>query len=444
MIIKSIRTITLLAMALLASTEGTRAAYRETMDPDGPVKNLRDDYGLVDDNAAANQSEIFQKAIDELAAAGGGRIILPKGTYQFGEIQLRSNIHLLIEKETLIKLFPGTKSCVFLLDAERPSKKKITPEQDMAFIENVSIRGIGGRYTVDYSDREASEEEGIRGVLVRMARNFLVADLDVKDNYTKFCGISLYPSTSLTRNLSSWEVTGPTDGTIRNCRIFNASPMFGLTQAHSARAVHFEDIYSEGGVTLRLETGVVGFHTGIFDVTAKNVTCENGNCAVMLGPHSAKNGIVQIENVTAKGCGFAVNVGGEHVKPKQLKIEPDATTGSFAEGSYVKNIHAVFGMKAQVKTHAILMIPEAYFDDLKFRWLSNRYFEGPSIGAVMDSSEHYKVRIENVTLEGFKYYADKPILTPRDGRPGKWVDELRKWEKARAATDEKEKSDIPH
>jgi hypothetical protein len=442
MIIKSIQTITLLAMVLLASTAHTQAAYKETMDPDGPVKNLRDDYGLVDDNAAANQSEIFQKAIDELAAAGGGRIILPKGTYQFGKIQLRSNIHILIEKDTLIKLFPETKSCVFLLDAERPSRKKMTPEQDMAFIENVSIRGIGGRYTIDYSDREASAEEGIRAITVIMARNFLVSDLDVKDNYTKFCGIDLYPTASLTRDVSSWEVTRPTDGTIRNCRIFNASPMFGLSQAQGARSVHYEDIYAEGGITLRLETGLVGFHTGIFNVTAKNVTCENGNCAVLLGPHSAKNGLVQVENVTAKGCAYAVQVGIEHIKPAQFKIEPDATTGSFAEGSYIKNIHAVFGKTAQVKTHEILMIPEEYFDDLKFRWLFNRYFEGPSIGAVMDSSEHFKVQIENITMDGFKYYADKPILNPRDGRPGKWWVELRKWEKTRAASDEKEKSDI--
>ena len=43
----------------------------------------------------------------------------------------------------------------------------------------------------------------------------------------------------------------------------------------------------------------------------------------------------------------------------------------------------------------------------------------------------YHITIENVTLEGFKYNADKPILTSTDSRPGKWGDELRKWKAAR-------------
>lgn len=110
-----------------------------------------------------------------------------------------------------------------------------------------------------------------------------------------------------------------------------------------------------------------------------------------------------------------------------MRIQPDATDGSFAEGSYVKNIHAVFGEHAQIKTHAILAIPQEYYDDLKLRWF-DKFFEGPSIGAVRDSTGgHYHVIIENVTTEGFKYNADNPILTDADDRPGKWAEEFRKW-----------------
>ena len=38
--------------------------------------------------------------------------------------------------------------------------------------------------------------------------------------------------------------------------------------------------------------------------------------------------------------------------------------------------------------------------------------------------------IENVTMGGFKYNEDKPILTETDERPGKWGEELRKWRAA--------------
>lgn len=34
-------------------------------------------------------------------------------------------------------------------------------------------------------------------------------------------------------------------------------------------------------------------------------------------------------------------------------------------------------------------------------------------------------------MEGFRYNADKPILTPADDRPGKWPVVLREWKAAR-------------
>lgn len=153
---KCVLKLILLTMALLAWTTTVRAAYTETMDPNGLTKSLQSDYGLVDDDARTDQSETFQKAIDDLAAKGGGRLIVPTGTYRLAGVRLRSNIHLLIEKDTVIKPYwpKGTKTVVFHLDAERPSNtKKMTPEQERVFIENVSIRGLGGRWIVDYSDR---------------------------------------------------------------------------------------------------------------------------------------------------------------------------------------------------------------------------------------------------------------------------------------------------
>jgi len=77
------------------------------------------------------------------------------------------------------------------------------------------------------------------------------------------------------------------------------------------------------------------------------------------------------------------------------------------------------------------------YDDLNLRWF-NKFFEGPSIGAVKDSTNgHYQIRIENVSMKGFKYNRDKMILTPEDARPGKWAQELRKWKAARGISVEK-------
>ncbi len=421
----------LAALSLLAIGFATTAsaAYTETMDPNGPTKNAGADYGLVDDNAKSNQSDVMQKAIDDVAASGGGRLVIPKGTYRFANVLLKSNVHLLIEKDTVIKPFwpEGTKTVVFDLDAERSSKKKqMTLEQEQAFIENVSIRGLGGRWIIDYSDRERAKGEGVRGILAKMVRNFLIADLDVKDNYSTYCGITLTPMQTDSET-KDWPVSRATDGTVRNCRIFNASPGYGLTQLHGAQSVHFEDLYGEGGVTLRMETGAVGDKTAIYDITGKNIVNENGRCAVMCGPHSAMNGVVQIDGIKSISSAFAVQIGMGGVKEAELKHNPNATDGSFAKGSYVKNIHAIFGMRAQVKTHDFLGIPTEYHDGLNLRW-ENKFFEGPSIGAVIDESgDHYDMIIENVTMEGFKYNADKPILTKEDFPKGKWASAVSQW-----------------
>lgn len=411
----------------------SRAEYTEVMDSGGPVMNCRD-FGLADDGGKANQSVVVQKAIDDLAAQGGGRLVVPKGTYRLSGVYLKSNVHMLIEKDTVIKPYwpKGTKVVVFILDVQHATNwRELTPGQAKQYIENVSIRGLGGRFIVDYSDRGRQKDEGIRAVMGKMVRNFLISDMDVRDSFTVHCGITLSPTYSFAKDVKEWAVSRATDGTIRNCRIFDASPGYGLAQLHGAQTVHFKDIYAKGGVALRLETGAVGPQTAVYDITAENVTCENGRCAVMFGPHSAMNGAVNVDGVTAISCTYAVSIGLGGVKKAQLEIEPDATEGVFADGSTVRNIRAVFGRKAQVKTHAMLHIPEEYYDDLDLRW-EDKFFEGPSIGGVKDTTGgHYRVNIENVTLEGFKYNADKPVLTEKDARPGNRWDELRKWKDAR-------------
>ncbi|TWU38222.1 right-handed parallel beta-helix repeat-containing protein [Novipirellula artificiosorum] len=438
---KAKRQLAIFTMMLIRFAGIANAEYVETMDPNGLTKNAGADYGLVDDNAIANQSDVIQKAIDDIAATGGGRLIVPKGTYRFARVRLQSNVHLLIEKDTVIKPYwpAGEKTVVFDLDSERPTQRKqVTIEHEKVFIENVSIRGLGGRWIIDYSDRQRAKGEGVRGILAKMVRNFLIADLDIKDNYSVYCGITLTPIQTMSET-SDWPVSRATDGTVRNCRIFNASPGYGLTQLHGAQSVHFEDLYAEGGVTLRLETGAVGDKTAVYDITGKNIVNENGRCAVMLGPHSAMNGVVKIDGVKSISSAFAVTIGKGGVKEAELKNNPDATDGIFAKGSYVKDIHAVFGKHAQVKTHVFLCIPEEYRNELDLRW-ENKFFEGPSIGAVRDTTEgHYKVIVEDVTMEDFKYNADKPIMTERDSPSGKWGAAVAKWKSEHGVSNRSDK-----
>ncbi len=53
-------------------------------------------FGAVGDGQTLD-SPAINKAIDACAAAGGGTVLFPAGTYLCGSIHLKSNIHLLID-----------------------------------------------------------------------------------------------------------------------------------------------------------------------------------------------------------------------------------------------------------------------------------------------------------------------------------------------------------
>ena len=59
------------------------------------------DYNIVDYGAKADTTMLsttaLQRAIDDCAAAGGGRVMVPAGNYKTGSIRLKSNVHLYLE-----------------------------------------------------------------------------------------------------------------------------------------------------------------------------------------------------------------------------------------------------------------------------------------------------------------------------------------------------------
>ena len=75
----------LLATAQPAATESSGQSFF----------NVRN-YGATGDGKNLD-SPAINKAIDAAAAAGGGTVLVPAGTYLSGSIHLKSNIHLLID-----------------------------------------------------------------------------------------------------------------------------------------------------------------------------------------------------------------------------------------------------------------------------------------------------------------------------------------------------------
>lgn len=59
------------------------------------------DYGAVNDSTF-NSRQAIQQAIDSCSAAGGGRVIVPRGRFLTGSVTLKSNVNLYIEKDAVL------------------------------------------------------------------------------------------------------------------------------------------------------------------------------------------------------------------------------------------------------------------------------------------------------------------------------------------------------
>lgn len=87
-------------------------------------------------------TEAIQTAIDELAAAGGGHLVIPRGTWKTGPLTLKSNIDLHLSKGAVI-LFTEDKSLYVLPDKKGNVPTKARPCIAASKAENIGITGQG-------------------------------------------------------------------------------------------------------------------------------------------------------------------------------------------------------------------------------------------------------------------------------------------------------------
>ena len=87
-------------------------------------------------------TEAIQAAIDELAAAGGGHIVVPRGTWKTGPIVLKSNIDLHLNRGAVLQ-FTEDKTQYILPDKKGKVPSKARPCISGSRVENVGITGEG-------------------------------------------------------------------------------------------------------------------------------------------------------------------------------------------------------------------------------------------------------------------------------------------------------------
>ncbi len=416
---KLIFTLALLLTSLMVTAQSSDAIILPDtlgchIDLDAPSRNVVTDYKMQSD-PSKNQSSKLQAALDDMSRRGGGNLIIPEGEYCFSEVYMRSNVHLRVSSKATLRpyFYGGARGTIML---------HFTPDVREAgeeYIENCSISCYDGdQFTVDYSDFNTepafsthgeTQKTMVRFICNRLVRNFLISDVHIKDNYTKYCGI-IFVGARTPDVADKWRISRPTNGVVRNCSIQNVSHGYGLCQLHGADSILFDNIRANGGVTLRLE-GHAGENVGVYNIFGHNIYNENGKAGVMFNPHVFHNGRVLIEGVKTNSTAFGVLIRPGFIN-RASQGDPNVELGTYLSTSHINNIHSVYGLSAQVESKDVWLYEPDQYEYIVMRERGNgcRQPEGASYAPVVDNTEgRYRVQLTNVTGEGF------PTSLPEDG-----------------------------
>jgi polygalacturonase len=151
-------------------------------------------YGAANDGSKLS-TEAIQKAIDACAAKGGGIVSFKPGTYIMGSIFLKTNVHLVIDKDVLIKGsqdfadYPEIDTRIAGIEMKWPAALINIVNQ-----KNVQVSGKGkinaqGKFCWDkyWAMRREYEPKGLRWIVdydAKRVRTFLVqssSDITLKD-----------------------------------------------------------------------------------------------------------------------------------------------------------------------------------------------------------------------------------------------------------------------
>ncbi|MFD2255245.1 hypothetical protein ACFSSA_01025 [Luteolibacter algae] len=310
---------TALVLAALSLTNHVaRAAYSEPASyTNAPTTITLGSPGY--ETTGADDSAAFSDAINDVAAAGGGIVWVPEGDYSLVGVEMKSNVHLRIRTGSILRM--QAEGLMFWFGGG---------------IENVSIRGAGGRFTVNMGNFDTSRFITGNGV-----DNMLVANIDIEDPHE-----TVYSSISLGWDRIRDET--PSNVTVRNISCLNKEHYgYGIIQAQAASDSFFTNLEGHGGVPVRLETGWklmnLAKRGGVFNIKATNITSKDGQAAVMMQPHTITNGDVFINHVNSVGSEFTVVLekGGTWKYSAQEVQDYGLATGTFGMIS-VGNAHGAY------------------------------------------------------------------------------------------------------
>lgn len=351
----------------------------------GPSQAEIDKLPIFTVNPDANATQNINKAIlDASKQKSGGRVIINAGTYVVETLNLKSNVHILLKPDVLLKA-----------NQEDPSKKN---EVKQVFVigndeslENITIIGEGEgnhRARIKYvREDSAPKKGGTRAFSIGRVLNLFIQNLVIEDQQTRFSGVAFtFKKGDYSKNGRASNVT------VDHVEQIDASYGYGLIQANTGANMLLTNLVCSGGVTARIETDNRGreedIKVGVDNIRIENVKSIKGKCAVYFKPHNLISGKVTVDG--------AYSVGSQTT----IEIREGRNGGRFGEDSWIKNVAAVYTLDAPVHFSGKSSIPLCllpYFKEDKRVDADNKGVrQGPSITVIADYVG--QIRIDKSTV----------------------------------------------
>jgi len=315
--------------------------------PQFPNKDFNiTDYGAVGDGNT-DCTEAFKKAISATSKAGGGRVVVPAGSFLTGAIHLKSNVNLHVSEGTVIKFStdPNAYLPAVYTRWEGVECMNYSPLIYAYKQKNIAITGKGtldGQGSEDNwwgwkknrEDRELLFKQGQDGVPVK-ERQFGGKTLRPNMIEPYLCKNILIEGITI-RNGPFWHIHPVLSQniTVRNVRIDGMGPNNDGCNPESCKNVLIKDCYFNTGddcIAIKSGRNNDGRRVNVpsENIIVRNCQMKAGHAGVAIGSEMTGG----VRNVFTEDCTMD-----DPNLERALRLKTNSVRGGFIENVYMRNV----------------------------------------------------------------------------------------------------------
>jgi len=306
------------------------------------------DYGAVADNEK-DCTGAFRRAISAAHDAGGGRVVVPPGTFLAGPIHLKSNVNLHVSQGAVINFFvePEKYMPVVYSRFEGTECMNYSPLVYAYEQENIAITGKGildGRASDENWWRWKRTQSGDVKTLGKMgdtnvpvSERIFGAGKQLRPNMIQpyKCKNVLIEGVTI-KNSPMWHIHPvlSTNVTVRNVRVIGHGPNNDGCNPESSKDVLIEGCYFDTGddcIAIKAGRNNDGrrVNTPSENIVIRNCQMKDGHGGVVIGSETSGG----TRNVFAENCTMdSPNL------DRALRIKTNSVRGGTIENIYMRNV----------------------------------------------------------------------------------------------------------